>query len=198
MKLSLKKIIILALALWLGVRWYENYRARTAINLEAIPNRTSAEISKEELYEFLPVWSDFIQQNVSGQNAEDVMLADGRPEDNLSPEARDWLLRRNWRPHRFYYVEQRLRAILKTLDSRRENEQMIARLEQRLAALKAAQAQNGKPDPRIESLSSSLEKMIREQQARLNIEQITPQELELLIPLQSVIRETLSLSAASK
>ena len=48
------------------------------------------------------------------------------------------------------------------------------------------------PDPRIMSLENSIENMIREQQARADIEKISPAELELVEPLQPVLREVLN------
>ena len=166
MKLNFKKIVLLGLLCWGGMQFYNNYQAENTIDWETIPNRTSTEINQDELMEFLPVWSDYIQHNTGNHQ-----------EYELSPQEEKWLLRRKWRPKRFFYVEQRLRIILKTLEQYQNNQRMINGLEQQLAALRARQQQTGQYDPQTDSLASSLENMIREQQARLNVEQITPQEL---------------------
>lgn len=181
MKRHFKKIILLLLLCWAGVKFYNRYQAENAIDWNSIPDRKTVEITQEELMAFLPVWSDYVQQNIG-----DLHL-----EENLSPQAEKWLLRNKWRPARFFYVEQRLRVILKTLEQHQNNQRMINGLEQQLAALRSRQVESGQYDPQAVSLANSLEKMISEQQARLNIEQITPQELALIAPLQPVVREAL-------
>ena len=90
-------------------------------------------------------------------------------------------------------MEQRLRVILKTLEQHQNSQQMISSLEQQLAALRARQTESGQYDPQAVSLASSIENLLREQQARLNIEKVSPQELSLVAPLQPVVREALEL-----
>lgn len=188
---TFRKLLLLLLALWIGSHIYTLYREKNAIDLAQIPNRTTAEINSEELTEFLPVWSDYVQHNISDLGRQAVSLSSGRPEDNLSPQATEWLLRRKWRPQRFFYVEQRLRVILKTLDYRRQSENMIDSLNRQLAELQKKQSETNVFNPQIASLSNSIENLIREQKARINVEKITPEELELVKPLQVVLREVL-------
>lgn len=188
---NFRKLVLLALALWIGLHIYTLYREKNAIDLAQIPNRTTAEINSEELKEFLPVWSDYVQHNISDMGRQAVSLSSGRPEDNLSPQATEWLLRRKWRPQRFFYVEQRLRVILKTLAYRRQSENMIDSLNRQLAELQKKQSETNIFNPQIASLSNSIENLIREQKARINVEKITPEELELVKPLQVVLREVL-------
>lgn len=188
---NFRKLVLLVLALWLGSRIYMLYREPQAIDMAQIPNRTSSEIDKEELMSFLPVWSDYVQQNISDVGRQAVSLSSGKPEDNLSKQAAEWLLRRNWRPARFFYVEQRLRVILKTIEYRQQSEKMIQSLTRQLSDLQRKQAETNNFNSQIASLSNSIENLIREQQSRVNIEKVTPQELELVTPLHAHLWETL-------
>lgn len=191
-KISLVKIGIIFLLLWSGVKLYNFYEEKNAINYAIIPNRTSQEITQEELLSFLPVWSDYTEQNISELGQKPISLVSGNPEDNLSPQAKEWLLRRLWYPKRFFYVEQRLRVILHTLEHQKASQTLIQDLSTQLINLQMQQAQNVVPDPQLASQISSIENMIQEQTQKQNIEQITPQELELIRPLQAVIKETLN------
>lgn len=92
------KILFLLLAAGAGIRYCNLYREEQKIDLSQIPDRTSAEVGKEELMAFLPVWSDYVQQNISELGQKPVSLESGRPEDNLSPKAQEWLLRRGASP----------------------------------------------------------------------------------------------------
>lgn len=189
MKLNIRKIIFVLLVFWLGVKTYDHYNPKTEINWDAIPNRTTVEITSEEVMEFLPVWREFTEKNL--QETQQASLGNGLPEDNLSPAAQEWLLQHQWRPQRFFYVEQRLRLILNTLELRRHSEDVIKNMQSQLAALQKQQVYTNRQDPQILSMQNSIEKMIREQQIRMNIEKITPQELEMAAPLQTVLKEAL-------
>lgn len=190
-QISFTKIIIAFLLLWSGVKVYNYYEAQNAINYALIPNPTSKEISEQELMAFLPVWSDYMQQNISELGKRPVSLASGAPEDNLSDEAKEWLLRRLWYPKRFFYVEQRLRAILKTIDQQEQSNALIADLSRQYKELSAQQAQNPTPDPSLESLMSGIQNMIHLQQQKQNVEKISDAEIKLITPMKSVVKDAL-------
>lgn len=190
-KISFTKIIIILLALWGGIKLYDGYQAKNAINYALIPNPTSKEISESELQAFLPVWADYMQQNISELGKRPVSLASGAPEDNLSDEAKEWLLRRLWYPKRFFYVEQRLRAILKTLDQQEQSNALIADLSKQYEELSVQQAQNVIPDPKLTSQMSGIENMIHQQQQQQNVEQISDAELNLIAPMKAAVKDTL-------
>ncbi len=190
-RISFTKIIIVFLLLWGGVKVYNYYEAQNAINYALIPNPTSKEISEQELMAFLPVWSDYMQQNISELGKRPVSLASGAPEDNLSDEAKEWLLRRLWYPKRFFYVEQRLRSILKTIDQQEQSNALIADLSRQYEELSAQQAQNPTPDPSLESLMSGIQNMIHLQQQKQNVEKISDAEIKLITPMKSVVKDAL-------
>ena len=190
-KISFTKIIIVLLALWGGIKLYDGYQAKNTINYALIPNPTSKEISEQELMAFLPVWADYMQQNISELGKRPVSLASGAPEDNLSDEAKEWLLRRLWYPKRFFYVEQRLRAILKTLDQQEQSNALIADLSKQYEELSVQQAQNVIPDPKLTSQMSGIENMIHQQQQQQNVEQISDAELNLIAPMKAAVKDTL-------
>ena len=190
-KISFTKIIIILLALWGGIKLYDGYQAKNTINYALIPNPTSKEISESELKAFLPVWADYMQQNISELGKRPVSLASGAPEDNLSDEAKEWLLRRLWYPKRFFYVEQRLRAILKTLDQQEQSNALIADLSKQYEELSVQQAQNIIPDPKLTSQMSGIENMIHQQQQQQNVEQISDAELKLIAPMKAAVKDTL-------
>ena len=66
------KILFLLLAAGAGIRYCNLYREEQKIDLSQIPDRTSAEVGKEELMAFLPVWSDYEKRE---------FLFDGAPFD---------------------------------------------------------------------------------------------------------------------
>lgn len=193
-KISIIKIILTICVLWAGIKYYNAYQASQAINYDIIPKRDSKEISQEELMSFLPVWSDYMDRHISELGKRPVSLASGAPEDNLSNEAKEWLLRRLWYPNRFFYVEQRLRTILKTIEYQAQSENLIKELSRQYAALQAQQAQNSNPDSNLSSLMNSIENMIKEQKAKENVEKISPEEIKLVLPLRTVIKDALSKS----
>lgn len=190
-KISFTKIIVVFLLLWGGIKLYNYYQAKNAINYAAIPNPTSKEISEQELMAFLPVWSDYMQQNISELGKRPVSLASGAPEDNLSDEAKEWLLRRLWYPKRFFYVEQRLRSILKTIDQKEQSNALIADLSRQYEEVSAQQSQNITPDPKLTSQMSSIQNMIHLQQQKQNVEQISDAEIKLITPMKSAVRDAL-------
>lgn len=75
---------------------------------------------------------------------------------------------------------------------RRHGAEVVKSLQDQLDDLREQQSLTMQPDPRIMSLENSIENMIREQQARADIEKISPAELELIEPLQPVLREVLN------
>lgn len=190
-KQSIIKIIIIFLFIFGAIKWCTYSKEKNAINYAAIPNPTTKEISRQELMAFLPVWSDYMQQNISELEKHPVSLASGAPEENLSAEAKEWLLRRLWYPKRFFYVEQRLRAILKTIEYQEQSKDLIESLTKQYQTLETIQAQNITPDPQLTSQMSGIQNMIEEQQRKQNVEQITPEEIKMIEPIQAVIRETL-------
>ena len=190
-KISIIKIILTICVLLAGIKYYNAYQASQAINYDIIPKRESKEINQEELMSFLPVWSDYMEQHISELGKRPVSLSAGHPEDNLSKDAKEWLLRRLWYPNRFFYVEQRLRAILQTIEYQVQSDKLIKELSQQYATLQAQQAQNAIPDPNLSSIMNSIENMIQSQKRKENIEKISPEEIKLVLPLQAVIKDAL-------
>ena len=83
------KILFLLLVAGAGIRYCNLYREEQKIDLSQIPDRTSAEVGKEELMAFLPVWSDYVQQNISELGQKPVSLESGRPKTICRPKRRN-------------------------------------------------------------------------------------------------------------
>lgn len=178
-------LLLLVIAIWA----FRGKPDNSLIQQEnALPAASSAEVSGDEINSFLYVWSDYVQQNISPVGRSAVSLESGRPEDSLSETARLWLVEHGWKPARFFYVQQRLRAILQTLNTADEVENTVTGLREQLSDARRRQPDNKQqgPDPVIMSLEKTINDMIASQQARVNIEQISNGELDAVRPYRKV------------
>ena len=178
-------LLLLVIAIWA-------FRGKPDNNLmqqeNALPSASTVEVSGDEINGFLYVWSDYVQQNISHVGRKPVSLDSGKPEDNLSETARQWLIEHGWKPSRFFYVQQRLRAILQTLKTADEAENTIASLRGQLADARKRHSDDNQqgPDPVVMSLEKTINDMIAAQEARINIEQISTGELDAVRPYRKI------------
>ena len=186
-KFRLICVALVALAAWIGGNMHAH-----KIDMSKIPNPQTVEISQAELQAFIPVWTEYLEREKSKPNNYIPSMSATQPEESLDKETQEWLLRRQWRPKRFFYVEQRLLTIIKTLELNQQTAQNIANLQNQRASLQQQKAQGVESTKQMLSLESGLENMIRAQQLRVNIEHITPEELQLVAPVRPMIQEIYS------
>lgn len=172
MRLNKNQRIILLLALGvvfitLGYFWYCHTEKGYA---PLYPNNIvsqSTEISKNELAAFLKTWPEYKQAGLDKVGLSQYAQSDA---EMASPKTSRWLRRKGWDVKRFYYIEQRVRAIISTIkkdDFILKNNQMIM-----------AQAQgSGNSD-----VTGALLKLAQSEYKKLNIEKITPQERAMVTP----------------
>lgn len=137
------------------------------------------EIDAGEMDSFLKVWPKYLHSNVASLSAYQVSFANGRPSKTLHPKVIKWLNKRGWNADRFFYVEQRLRAIIKTVEHERHIIGMMKTLE--------GQLQN-ESNP---STAQSMKQAIDAQMQSLNVERISRQELDMAEPHAEEIKAVL-------
>lgn len=120
-------------------------------------------ITPQEMKSFLVVWSQFMQKDLSRSGIQQLSLARGKPSEVLPAPLLRWLRGEGWNADRFFFVEQRLRVIVKT------------------AVLKRNLEANRKMLTTVKNIDQeSMRRIIEEQERQVNAEKVTPAELELV------------------
>ena len=140
----------------------------------------TTEISAEETENFLPLWSEYMAQGLNTDVSDKVSLMSGDLETALPWPVNFWLNKNCWTAERFYYVEQRLRSILRTLylreHTRAVKEILLQQLENETDEAKKASYQN----------------MIDIQDAIANVEAISEEELNIVRGREQLIEDVLN------
>ncbi len=124
-------------------------------------------IDKEEMNRFLPVWSEYLASDVSQIGARQISLTMGKASEKFPLQTIRWLKDRGWNADRFFYVEQRLKAIVKS-----------AFMQEHIKATVHVLETGG-----VSGVDSvTVQRMIDDQKQRINVEQITPGELDMVMP----------------
>ena len=124
-------------------------------------------LTADEVNSFLAVWSDFIRKDMGKYELQQVSLANGKPAEVYPPYMRRWFVNQGWNIDRFFYVEQRLKAAVKTvfiLDTIDSNRELM-----RQVSSDANTVQN-------------LQTVIARQERQINAERITSQEVAMIRP----------------
>ncbi len=79
------------------------------------PMADTVEISAAEVERFLPLWAEYMSNGLNTDVSDKISLLSGDLETALPWKVSFWLQQHCWTATRFYYVEQRLRAIIRTL-----------------------------------------------------------------------------------
>ena len=122
------------------------------IKLEQMLRKTT--VDKAEMDRFLPVWAEYL---------EDM----GPAAEKFPVKTVNWLAARGWNADRFFYVEQRMKAIVKSAFLQEHVKSTIRMLEQG-----GASGVDG----------SAVQRMIDEQKQRLGVEKISPAEIDMVTP----------------
>lgn len=143
------------------------------------------EISAPELDSFLTLWPAYVREGIADLGYSQISLSMETSVKNMNKKAAAWFAEKNWDIDRFYYIEQRLRTILKTIEVDKQISDNIEGLKTQL------QISGG------EQLSGMIEGLIAEQQQRLNIEKISRPELEMVKRRQQEILRILNAEPVS-
>lgn len=121
----MKKYVILILVLCVLCRVLITRIIDIKINRVCPLVPTSEEISKKEANVFLSQWNEYVSKGYIDKVPEDFLHDTTKPTDRLPFIVKLWFDKNCINPHRFYYVEQRLRAILKAYDLQKHGQAVI-------------------------------------------------------------------------
>lgn len=135
------------------------------INLNSYDRAPAADqtITPKEMKSFLMVWSQFLQKDLSRRGIQQLSLASGKPSEVLPAPLLRWLKGEGWNADRFFFVEQRLRAIVKTVVLKRNLEAN----QKMLSTVSGMDQEN-------------MRRIIAEQERQINAEKVTSEELKLV------------------
>ncbi len=139
------------------------------------PQKNAEQLTPNEINAFLELWPEYLQTNASKSEPQQISLTTGYPSEKYSPQLRRWFEYKKWNIDRFFYVEQRLKAIVKTemlLNNISANKKMAAQGER------------------------NLHPIIAEQEKRVGAEKVTDEELEMVRPVLYKIHQILEAEKA--
>ncbi|MFV0627323.1 MAG: hypothetical protein ACK5N8_08250 [Alphaproteobacteria bacterium] len=139
-------------------------------------------ITPNEINSFLEVWPDYVNSWVSHFGVSQLSLTNS---DNIKKKTPYitiiWLNRRGWEVDRFFYVEQRLKSIVRSAQAEEHVRETIFLLEKKLQ-----QETDG-------SARQNVEAMMKYHQKSLNVEKVSQAEIKMVQPRLSEISEILEL-----
>lgn len=134
-------------------------------------------VSHNEMNNFLRVWSKYLQDDVSKIGARQVSLTMGPASEKFPIQTINWLTKEGWNADRFFYVEQRMKAIVKSAFLQEHIKSTIAMLESQ-AGQSGVYGQNA-------------QRLIDEQKQRINVEKISSDEINMVTPNLVLISDIL-------
>lgn len=141
------------------------------------PADFSSVISHNQMNDFLKVWAEYLKDDVSKIGSRQLSLMVGKASEKFPLKTINWLTARGWDADRFFYVEQRMKAIVKS-----------AFLQDHIkSTIKVLQTQmSGQGVDAV-----TVERMIDSQKQRINVEKISPEEIEMVTPNLVLISDIL-------
>lgn len=130
--------------------------------------RIGEAITYPETVSFLQLWSEFMQKDISRYGLLQISLTNTIPSEGFSPQLVRWLKNEGWDADRFFYVEQRLKAAVKT-----------AYLTENLKTNRNILQHMSKHGPDKINYENMLE-IVESQEQQLNVEKVRPEELILV------------------
>lgn len=147
---------------------------------------TSPEISAAELRAFLKTWHKYQEDGMDKVGYRQFSMTAQNSAAKVNPRVARWLDRKGWNPDRFFYVEQRLLAILATIrrdEKIAHNNQMI---KERLKTMKD------------KNLAAALQRLAANEAKKINVEQISPAERHMVETQMDDIMAILKMDAQSE
>lgn len=137
---------------------------------------TSRTISQNELRAFLKTWHRYRQEGMDKLGFTELSLVTNSSPAQANPDLARWLERKGWDADRFFYIEERIRAIISTI---KRDEQIAKNQKLMLQQAKAGGSSE---------LSTALLKNAEAQNQKINIEKITSAERAMIKPqMQDII-----------
>lgn len=181
----MKKIVFVFALLFLGIYFANIIFTKSQEEQNRIEQMLNKPfIDREEMNKFLPIWAEYLASDVSKIGAKQLSLTMGKASEKFPLKTISWLASRGWNADRFFYVEQRLKAIVKS-----------AFMQEHIKATENMLKSGGNTD--IDS--TIMQRMLADQKQRMNIEQITPEEIDMVMPdlvlISDILDGTKTLSA---
>lgn len=141
------------------------------------PMNSKKQITLSETEEFLDLWSEYINKGYDKAVSDKISLMDGDIESNIPISLQLWFNNKCWTADRFYYVEDRLKAAIRTLYLKRHAENILEILNEQ----------------KNEDNAEQYDQMIEMQNKIANIENISELELDFVKKLEDQIVSTLNI-----
>ena len=135
-------------------------------------------ITRSEMLQFLETWSEFTSTNIFRNGNIQASLSMDAPSESFPPKVARWLRSKGWHADRFFYVEQRLKSIVRSA----QLQQQVLDNRELLASAKL-NFDN--------SAYSALQNLINEQDTQLNLYRVTQGEIDMVIPQLQLINDIL-------
>ena len=140
------------------------------------PVRDEVTITESEVDDFLKLWKEYVLNEYDTKVSDKISLMDGTLEENLPISVKLWFKANCWTAKRFYHVEDRLRAALRTLYLKRHTASILDILKERTNGTNSVEYKN----------------MADMQNKIANIENITEDELKLVQMREKQISDVLN------
>lgn len=177
MNLRLSTLLWTIVAILMISLWY--YRSTVGVPekvVEVVAETPSLDIvTPEEMEAFLPVWSKYAHSKISKNNFRQISLSD----KTASKKLEKWLYKRGWQVERFFYVEQRLSAIIKSIYLQKHSADTIKILSEQLKS---------ETNPQI---ANNIKKLIASQEQISNVEGVSAAEMSMVSPKLEEVEQIL-------
>ncbi len=137
-------------------------------------------IGNIEMQRFLQTWSEYLESKASRKGISQLSLSTKEASEALPSATVEWLKERGWNANRFFYVEQRLKAVVRSAFFQYHSQKMTEILDAQL---------KGENDKVI---TDNIKSLIDLQSKNMNIEKVTRAEIELVTPNIILIRDILN------
>ncbi|MDR1694668.1 MAG: hypothetical protein LBR70_05735 [Lactobacillaceae bacterium] len=137
-------------------------------------------ITSKEINAFLKVWSSYMKSWASKIGSKQLSLTtSSRPDKKVPYLTKAWINRKGWEVGRFFYVEERLKAIVTSLEVENRANKTIELLEKQQKVAGDSIIQEG------------IKKQIDYQKNLLNIEKVSKDERDMVRPYFKELAEIL-------
>lgn len=140
---------------------------------------TTQEVNLKEVNVFFKQWAEYVNRGYKERVPENFLSDEVNMADRLPWTVRFWMAKNCIDPKRFYYIEQRLRSILKAHEMKRHTDGVIAILSMQMAS------------ETDENKKAWYADLIEKQKQLAKIEGVTDEEIEMTRDKENEIRELL-------
>lgn len=137
-------------------------------------------VTFNEMDDFLALWSEYLTKRIGKAGGYQISLSNQELKKSLPRRTTDWIENQNWEVRRFFYVEQRLRSIIKAADLKNQGAASRENLQKRIA------------ETEDKETVESLKKLLEQQENLYKIENVTEGEINMVQSHLEVIKDILN------